>query len=87
MMTTYSAQGGVGSISFAGKFPGHIVPIDVAPGNDFMVHRHGFMAATPGVELAMGFQQSFPAASSAARASSCRRSAAPGAPSSTSRVR
>ena len=24
-----------------------------------MVHRHGFMAATPGIELGMGFQQSF----------------------------
>ena len=24
-----------------------------------MVHRHGFMAATPGIELSMGFQQSF----------------------------
>jgi len=57
-MTTYTAEGGVGSISFASKMPGHIVPIDVTPGNDFMVHRHGFMAATPGVELGLGFQQS-----------------------------
>src|SRR5271156_5284643 len=59
MMTTYTAQGGAGSIAFASKFPGHILPIDVAPGNEFMVHRHGFMAATPGIELSMGFQQSF----------------------------
>jgi uncharacterized protein (TIGR00266 family) len=59
LMTTYTAEGGVGSISFAAKVPGHIVPIDVAPGNEFMVHRHGFMAATPGIELGMGFQQSF----------------------------
>ena len=59
MMTTYTAQGGPGSIAFASKVPGHILPIDVAPGNEFMVHRHGFMAATPGIELSMGFQQSF----------------------------
>ena len=59
MMTTYTAQGGPGSIAFASKFPGHILPIDVAPGNEFMVHKHGFMAATPGIELSMGFQQSF----------------------------
>ena len=59
MMTTYTAQGGAGSIAFASKVPGHILPIDVAPGNEFMVHRHGFMAATPGIELSMGFQQSF----------------------------
>ncbi|HVA06999.1 MAG TPA: TIGR00266 family protein [Acidimicrobiales bacterium] len=57
-MTTYTAEGGVGSISFASKMPGHIVPIEVAPGNEFMVHRHGFMAAVPGVELGLGFQQS-----------------------------
>ena len=59
MMTTYTAQGGPGSVAFASKVPGHILPIDVAPGNEFMVHRHGFMAATPGIELSMGFQQSF----------------------------
>ena len=58
MMTTYTAQGGPGSIAFASKVPGHILPIDVVPGNEFMVHRHGFMAATPGIELSIGFQQS-----------------------------
>jgi uncharacterized protein (AIM24 family) len=57
-MTTYTAQGGPGSIAFASKVPGHVLPIDVAPGNEFMVHRHGFMAGTPGIQLAMGFQQS-----------------------------
>src|ERR1039458_9076695 len=59
LLSTYTAEGGVGSISFASKLPGHIVPIDVAPGNEFLVHRHGFMAATPGIELGLGFQQSF----------------------------
>jgi len=59
LLSTYTAEGGVGSISFASKLPGHIVPIDVSPGNEFMVHRHGFMCATPGIELGVGFQQSF----------------------------
>jgi uncharacterized protein (TIGR00266 family) len=59
MMTTYTATGGTGSIAFASKVPGHILPIDVAPGNEFMVHRQGFMCATPGIQLSMGFQQSF----------------------------
>jgi uncharacterized protein (AIM24 family) len=59
MMTTYTAQGGAGSIAFASRVPGHILAIDVAPGNEFMVHRHGFMCATPGVQLAVGFQQPF----------------------------
>jgi uncharacterized protein (TIGR00266 family) len=58
MMTTYTAKGGPGSVAFASKVPGHILAIDVAPGNEFMVHRHGFMAATAGIELSMGFQQS-----------------------------
>jgi uncharacterized protein (TIGR00266 family) len=58
LMTTYTAEGGVGSISFASKMPGHIVPVDVSAGNEVMVHRHGFMAATPGIELSIGFQQS-----------------------------
>jgi uncharacterized protein (TIGR00266 family) len=59
MMTTYTATNGAGSIAFAAKVPGHILPIDVTPGNEFMVHRHGFMCATSGIQLAMGFQQSF----------------------------
>jgi uncharacterized protein (TIGR00266 family) len=59
MMTTYTAQGGPGSIAFASRVPGHILPIDVTPGNEFMAHRHGFMAGSPGIELSMGFQQSF----------------------------
>jgi len=59
MMSTYTAEGGVGAVSFAAKVPGHIVPIDVAPGAEYLVHRHGFMAATSGVELNLGFQQSF----------------------------
>jgi len=59
MMSTYTAEGGVGAVSFAAKVPGHIIPIDVSPEAQYMVHRHGFMAATPGVQLDIGFQQSF----------------------------
>jgi len=58
-MTTYTAQGGVGSVSFASKVPGHILPIDVAEGAEYFCHRHGFMAGTSGIQLSMGFQQSF----------------------------
>jgi uncharacterized protein (TIGR00266 family) len=58
-MTTYTAQGGVGSVSFASKMPGHILPIDVAEGSEYFCHRHGFMAGTTGIQLGMGFQQSF----------------------------
>jgi uncharacterized protein (TIGR00266 family) len=59
LLTTYTAEGGVGAVSFAAKVPGHIVPIDVSPESEYSVHRHGFMAATPGIQLGVGFQQSF----------------------------
>jgi len=59
MMSTYTAQGGPGTISFAAKMPGSILPVDVGPGAEFMIHRHGFLAGTPGIQLTAGFQQSF----------------------------
>ena len=57
-MTEYRAQGGPGLIAFAAKIPGHIVEMQVQPGRGYLIHRHGFLAATAGVELTMGFQRS-----------------------------
>jgi uncharacterized protein (TIGR00266 family) len=57
-MTEYTARGGAGTVAFATKLPGHIVPVAVSSGQTFMIHRHGFLCATPGVELSLGFQQS-----------------------------
>lgn len=57
-MTEYRARGGAGQVAFATKLPGHIVPVTVNPGQVYMIHRHGFLCATPGVELSVGFQQS-----------------------------
>ncbi|MDP9038660.1 MAG: AIM24 family protein [Acidobacteriota bacterium] len=57
-MTEYRAIGGPGEVAFAAKVPGHIVPVEVGPGRDYMVHRHGFLCATPAIELTVGFQQS-----------------------------
>jgi uncharacterized protein (TIGR00266 family) len=57
-MTEYSALGGPGEIAFAAKVPGHILPVELTPGKEFMVHRHGFLCATNQVELGVGFQQS-----------------------------
>jgi uncharacterized protein (AIM24 family) len=59
LMSTYTAQGGPGTISFAAKVPGSILPVDVGPGTEYMVHRHGFLAGTPGLEISVGFQQPF----------------------------
>jgi uncharacterized protein (TIGR00266 family) len=57
-MTEYRAIGAPGEVAFAAKLPGHIVPMDVGPGREYMVHRHGFLCATPEISLTVGFQQS-----------------------------
>jgi uncharacterized protein (TIGR00266 family) len=57
-MTEYQVQGGPGLIAFAAKVPGHIVELQVLPGRGYLIHRHGFLCATAGVELAIGFQRS-----------------------------
>jgi uncharacterized protein (TIGR00266 family) len=61
-MTEYRAFGSPGELAFATRVPGHIVPVSV--GNtpngpqEYLVHRHGFLCATAGIELGVGFQQS-----------------------------
>ncbi len=57
-MTEYRAQGAPGEVAFATRVPGHIVPVQVAAGQEYLVHRHGFLCATTQVELGLGFQQS-----------------------------
>lgn len=57
MMSSFTAQQGQGMVAFAAHLPGHIVPVDVAPGAGFLTHRHGYMCGTPGITLGVGFQQ------------------------------
>lgn len=57
-MTEYRATGAPGTISFAAKLPGHIVPVEVDPSHEYMIHRHGFLCGTPQIQLTVGFQQS-----------------------------
>jgi len=57
-MTEYTATGREGAVAFATKMPGQILPVAVAPGQTYLVHRHGFVCATPAIELSMGFQRS-----------------------------
>jgi uncharacterized protein (TIGR00266 family) len=56
-MTEYSAVGRQGLLAFSVKLPGQILPMEIAPGQGYMCHRHGFMCATPGVQFTVGFQQ------------------------------
>jgi uncharacterized protein (AIM24 family) len=39
-MTEYCARGGEGTVAFATKLPGHIVPVEVSPGQTYLIHRH-----------------------------------------------
>ena len=53
----YTAERGNGMIAFASSFPGQIRPWDVAPGNEVIVQKSGFLAAEEGVELSVFFQK------------------------------
>jgi uncharacterized protein (TIGR00266 family) len=57
-MTEYRAYGAPGEVAFATRVPGHIVPVPVGNGYEYLIHRHGFLCATDGIELGIGFQQS-----------------------------
>jgi uncharacterized protein (AIM24 family) len=56
-MTEYAAQGSPGMVAFAAKVPGSIHEVEVAPGHSYMIHKHGFLCATQGVDLSIGFQR------------------------------
>ena len=57
-MTEYRPYGGPGEVAFATRVPGHIVPVEINTGRELMIHRHGFLCATPQVNVSVGFQQS-----------------------------
>src|SRR6202140_5474363 len=57
-MTEYRAYGAAGEVAFATKLPGHIVPVEVFSGHEYMIPRHGFLCGTPQIQIAVGFQQS-----------------------------
>jgi uncharacterized protein (TIGR00266 family) len=56
-LTRYAANGGPGTVSFAAKMPGEIRPVAIASDREYLVHRHGFLAATSDVNVSIGFQQ------------------------------
>jgi uncharacterized protein (AIM24 family) len=57
-LSDYTATNQQGTVAFAARLPGTIVPVEVTPGHEYLVHRNGFLAGTPGIELATGFRQS-----------------------------
>ncbi|QIB33797.1 TIGR00266 family protein [Ancylobacter pratisalsi] len=55
-MTEFHAERGPGNVAFAAKLPGNIMATEVG-GAGYLVHRHGFICGTPGIEVASAFQQ------------------------------
>ena len=58
LMSEYRAVGSPGEVAFATKLPGHIVSVEVSAGHEYMIHRHGFLCATPQIQISVGFQRS-----------------------------
>lgn len=50
---------GPGAVTFAAKVPGHIVPVDINGGHQYLVHKHGWLCGTPGITATVGMQQTF----------------------------
>lgn len=53
----YTAQGGDGEITFASSFPGSIMAVNIAPGQELIIQKSAFLAAESSVELSMFFQK------------------------------
>jgi uncharacterized protein (TIGR00266 family) len=56
-MTEYMATGGPGMVAFSAKVPGSIHEVEIGYGHSYMIHKHGFLCATEGVQLSIGFQR------------------------------
>jgi uncharacterized protein (TIGR00266 family) len=56
-MTEYTAYGVPGTVAFATKLPGAFIPLEFPGDKTYLVHRHGFVCGTPGVQFTIGFQQ------------------------------
>lgn len=52
----YTARG-AGMIAFGSSFPGQILPLTIAPGQDMILQKSAFLAAEPGVTLSMHFNR------------------------------
>lgn len=54
-MNIYTCTAGEGMIAFASSFPGRILPLNIAPGNEIVVQKTAFLAAETGVQLSTFF--------------------------------
>lgn len=57
-LTEYAAAGPDARVTFATHLPGAIMPVEIGPGNGYVVHRGGWVCGTPGVNPSVALQQS-----------------------------
>lgn len=53
----YTAVGGPGCIAFSSSFPGNIIAVQIAPGQEIVCQKSAYLASTTGVELSIFFQR------------------------------
>ena len=53
----YTAQGGPGMIAFGSSFPGKIMPIQISPGQEWILQKRAFLASEEGVKLEVFFNK------------------------------
>ena len=58
-LTRYEPTGGPGMLVLAAKLPGRIFPVEIAPGSEYIVHRHGWLCGTPEITPTVALQQTF----------------------------
>lgn len=58
LLTEYRAEGEPGLVAFSAKLPGQIHALEIELGSGYLVHNHGFMCGTEGVEIGVGLQRS-----------------------------
>lgn len=53
----YFVNGGTGEVAFAAEFPGKIVDLNLAPGNQIIVQKDAFLCAEKSVDMDMHFRK------------------------------
>ena len=56
-LVDYTCRSGTGVVAFASEFPGKIVPLDLAPGQEIIAQKDAFMCAEKSVDVAMHFRK------------------------------
>jgi len=56
-LTEFTSVGGTGLVSFGGRAPGTIKPIELVEGKEFLVQKDAFLCAEDSVDMSIAFQK------------------------------